>query len=111
MKKTLTYDVSAFGDTDDPNSFSKQIVTSFLVELESMIPNLKEVLKNKDSEALYQSIHKILPTIHILKVNLILKEVNDINANKEINWNEALEVKTIKILEHLKVVEAEMKNI
>lgn len=104
------YDISEYGSLDDDESFAKTLIAAFEVELNTLIPDLQLIIATKNYDELYSTIHKIKPSIEILKINSIFDETEYINNKIAKNWDELLDNKANKILNTLDHVHSQIKK-
>ncbi len=82
--------------------FVHQILTLFLQEVPTEIQNIKEGIKEKDFKKVYESAHKIKPTLDLLGMDLAYDEVVLI-----MNWTQK-EGKKKEIKENFKLLKKQI---
>lgn len=72
----LTYNLTkVHAISDNDVDFAKQIVVLFLEEVPAEVKNIKRGVKEKDHQKVYQSAHKIKPTLDLLGMDLAYEDV------------------------------------
>lgn len=77
----LNYNLSkVYAISDNDVDFARQIVVLFTEEVPAEIVNIKEGLKGKDYQRVYQAAHKIKPTLDLLGMDIAYRDVIAIEA-------------------------------
>ncbi|WP_297333132.1 Hpt domain-containing protein [Flavobacterium sp.] len=77
----LNYNLSkVYAISDNDVDFARQIVVLFTEEVPAEIVNIKEGLKDKDYQRVYQAAHKIKPTLDLLGMDIAYRDVIAIEA-------------------------------
>jgi HPt (histidine-containing phosphotransfer) domain-containing protein len=77
----ITYNLSkVYAISDNDPDFAKQIVVLFTEEVPPEMKNIKEGLKEKDHQRVYQAAHKIKPTLDLLGMDPAYEDVLAIEA-------------------------------
>ena len=77
----LNYNLSkVYAISDNDVDFARQIVVLFTEEVPVEIVNIKEGLKDKDYQRVYQAAHKIKPTLDLLGMDIAYRDVIAIEA-------------------------------
>ncbi|MBF01481.1 Hpt domain-containing protein [Flavobacterium coralii] len=77
----LNYNLSkVYAISDNDVDFARQIVVLFTEEVPAEIVNIKEGLKEKDYQRVYQAAHKIKPTLDLLGMDIAYRDVIAIEA-------------------------------
>lgn len=81
----IHYNLSkVYAISDKDPDFAKQIIRLFIEEVPLEINNIKESIKQKDFSRVYQSAHKIKPTLDFLGMDLAYDDVIAVE-----NWAKA----------------------
>jgi HPt (histidine-containing phosphotransfer) domain-containing protein len=77
----LNYNLSkVYAISDNDVDFARQIVVLFTEEVPAEMHNIKEGLKDKDHQRVYQAAHKIKPTLDLLGMDIAYRDVIAIEA-------------------------------
>ncbi|MDX9746890.1 MAG: response regulator [Paludibacter sp.] len=92
-------------------SFTKQIIETFIAMVEQSVVQLQTALENKDVETLRKIAHKIKPTLANFQINSLKELVEKVNSLKSENTNwEEIRNDTNKITGILTTIQVQLKK-
>lgn len=106
------YDLSYLRDlSQGDESFTKQIIETFIVMVEQSVAQLQTALDNKDVETLRKIAHKIKPTLanfQIISIKELVEKLNSLKSENN-NWEE-ISNDTNKITGILTTIQIQLKK-